>query len=227
MQTLQGTEVHVNGMAESPVTVSGLTPATTYTISLTLVFMGGDEGTTFLTNATTTEASKKIVTLYVQWLSSLTSSFLVPGDGPRPVMAFPVNQTAVRVTWGPPSLPNGVITSYTIYYATPSDIVLSVGGEVMSHVLQGLRPYTNYTIRISANTSKGEGPSSGGVVVRTLQDGEFSLYGWMGIREFPLSQSLQCRLFSSKCKGRRVHCSWWFKCTLVNRDFSHVFLPLI
>ena len=118
-------------------------------------------------------------------------------------MAFPVNQTAVRVTWGPPSLPNGVITSYTIYYAAPSDIVLSVGGEVMSHILQGLRPYTNYTIRISANTSKGEGPSSG-VVVRTLQDGEFSLYGWMGIREFPLSQSLQRRLHPCSVQSARV-----------------------
>ena len=58
MQTLHG-DVHVNEIVESPVTVSGLTPATTYTISLTLVFMGGDEGTTFLTNATTMEASKK------------------------------------------------------------------------------------------------------------------------------------------------------------------------
>lgn len=79
--------------------------------------------------------------------------------------------------WAPPLFPNGEVVHYTIYYnSSPSDTPLSVilGGGVMSHDLEGLLPFTTYTILVSANTSAGEGPAGpdGGVVVTTHQDGK-------------------------------------------------------
>ena len=63
---------------------------------------------------------------------------------------------------------------YTLYYSTADSLLnVTVGGGVLSHDLTGLRPYTNYTVRMSASTLRGEGPSGPveGSVVSTLQDG--------------------------------------------------------
>lgn len=79
---------------------------------------------------------------------------------------------SVQVTWAPPTLPNGVITAYTIYYAPPLSNV-TVGG-VVTYDLDMLTPHTEYTIRVSAYTSAGEGPQGPevGVSVTTDQDGK-------------------------------------------------------
>lgn len=140
-------------MAQSPHTVTSRVPATPYTASLTFIFMGGYEGTPVNASATTVED--------------------VPGDAPVIITSVALNHSAIRVAWSPPSQPNGVITHFTIYHP-PSPMPVIVGGGVMTFDLSELRPFTNYTISLSANTSVGEGPRGpeGGVVVETEQDSE-------------------------------------------------------
>ena len=80
---------------------------------------------------------------------------------------------SVCVAWEPPSTPNGVIVAYTLYYSDEVDTSnITIAGELTSHELDMLSPYTNYSIAVAARTSAGEGPSSNSTRVRTDQDGE-------------------------------------------------------
>lgn len=96
----------------------------------------------------------------------------MPDDAPLQVTAVALGRTLVHISWDLPLFPNGNITSYTLYVSPYGSVTL--GGGVMSHDLDGLLPYTNYTITVSASTSVGEGPAGpeGGVVITTHQDGE-------------------------------------------------------
>lgn len=89
------------------------------------------------------------------------------------ISAVALGPRSIGVTWAPPTLANGAIIGYTIYYSPPSSNI-AVGGGALSHDLGMLSPHTMYSIRLSASTSAGEGPLSpeGGVAVLTEQDGE-------------------------------------------------------
>lgn len=82
--------------------------------------------------------------------------------------------------WSPPTQANGEILSYTVYYSPPNFDVTVVGGAT-SHDLDMLAPFTEYSIRLSASTSAGEGPLSPDrdVIVRTEQDGEDCICIWV------------------------------------------------
>ncbi len=98
----------------------------------------------------------------------------VPEDAPTNIAAFVLSPSSIRVEWAPPTIPNGAITNYTVNYSSPSSSAnISLGGRARSHDLTGLRPHTNYTVRVSAHTLVGEGPRGPeeGVVVATEQDG--------------------------------------------------------
>ena len=77
--------------------------------------------------------------------------------------------------WTPPTIPNGAILTYTLIYAPidepglARDIISS--GNDTDFVLTELRPFTNYTLSISASTSAGEGPSDT-VFAMTTEDCE-------------------------------------------------------
>ena len=71
----------------------------------------------------------------------------------------PVNATAIEITWSEPGKPNGRIISYNISLVINSSLslVLNPGssGLGMSHVISGLKPYTNYTFQLVACTREG------------------------------------------------------------------------
>ncbi len=100
-------------------------------------------------------------------------SYIVPGDAPVDVMAT-LQGSRILVTWDPPSLPNGDIISYTLYFLDSRVSVVTT-----FHQIQPFLPYTNYSITVSANTSVGEGPRGpeGGVVILTPQAGKLLLEG--------------------------------------------------
>ena len=59
--------------------------------------------------------------------------------------------------------PNGIITHYTLYinYTNGSDIsARTVDGQLTLYLLDGLTPYQEVGVSISATTSGGEGPHS-------------------------------------------------------------------
>ncbi len=58
VQNVNGEDVMPEHMVISPAVVSGLRPATNYTVTLVLVFLGGGEGRPLLFPATTMEGGK-------------------------------------------------------------------------------------------------------------------------------------------------------------------------
>jgi len=142
---------------DSQLQVHSLQPVTTYRIEVAFLLTGGFMGPAFQTTATTLEAA--------------------PSDAPTITNVTSTGPNTIFLTWIPPSMPNGVIQSYTIRYAPtsrPSEtpaVVVVMGNQSVREVA-GLRAFTNYSVELSASTSVGEGPASV-VFIRTEEDGRW------------------------------------------------------
>ena len=88
--------------------------------------------------------------------------------------AKPLTSVSINVTWGNPSTPNGVITSYYILHQ-------EVGGPITRerntgaqywYVITGLKPFTFYNVRVEACTNIGCGVGSS-IVARTNESRPF------------------------------------------------------
>ena len=101
-------------------------------------------------------------------------SYAAP-SAPVGVVATNLSSTSLSVVWGPPDLPRGIITLYTIsYYLTSigegSSNSLDTTGT--SGVLNGLMKYTEYSVYVQARTVAGIGDQSETVTVSTDEDSE-------------------------------------------------------
>lgn len=71
--------------------------------------------------------------------------------------AFPLNASAIRIEWGTPEYPNGVVTWYEIQYNLshndPISIPLSADSRRQA-VICGLAPYTVYVFSVRAATGQ-------------------------------------------------------------------------
>ena len=97
------------------------------------------------------------------WSLSTSLHCTVPEDAPTDVIITGISVSSVSITWTPPSIPNGVITHYTIYvdYADGSSIAaLYTDNATTIYVLAGLEPYQLVIVYVSASTAIGEGPKS-------------------------------------------------------------------
>ena len=98
----------------------------------------------------------------------------VPEDAPLDVEAIGRSASSVVVTWAPPSTPNGIITSYTIYInhtdGSPVEIMWS-GSSTTSYIVTNLQPYQLIIVKISASTLAGEGPKSESASGRSTEEG--------------------------------------------------------
>ena len=80
----------------------------------------------------------------------------------------------IALAWQPPSQPNGAISSYKIYYrltvggAPGSESSLTVSGNVTDTTVSGLRPHSQYLVRLEAANEAGS-VSSAEVPVSTNQ----------------------------------------------------------
>lgn len=77
----------------------------------------------------------------------------------------------IFVLWDPPSITNGVICHYNLYvdYENGTVDTFYVEGQFTSYNITDLLPFQTIRIKISANSSIGEGPHSPQVVVQTAQ----------------------------------------------------------
>ena len=91
--------------------------------------------------------------------------------------------TTLLVSWLPPAIPNGVLTSYEVYYMGLSSVnlVLPSFYQPLSIILSAvststelvtLVSYSNYTLSVRALTSGGPGEYSEQIEARTEEDGE-------------------------------------------------------
>ena len=86
---------------------------------------------------------------------------------------------SITFTWKPPLNTSGMIiaTNYSFQCSIPGSGVthnLTLDSSQTTITLSGLMPYTNYSCRITAHTSGGEGLAAT-TSVTTLQDGEYSI----------------------------------------------------
>lgn len=94
------------------------------------------------------------------------------GSYPRNVQARAMNLNSIVVQWDPPEEPNGQVTGYKIYYTTNPSLAISAW-EVQTVDSNQLTTISNmmkneiYSIRVQAFTSRGAGPLSPPVQVKT------------------------------------------------------------
>ena len=111
---------------------------------------------------------------YILYFSSILP-LTEPNAPPANVRGQNASSTNILVQWGdvPAADRNGIILSYTVTY-----IALSGGSPLTKEVdapltqanLTGLNKYTNYSITVSASTSKGGGNASVPIIVITDED---------------------------------------------------------
>ena len=111
---------------------------------------------------------------YILYLSSILP-LTEPNAPPANVRGQNASSTSILVQWGDVDAAdqNGVILSYTVTYrALPSGIeqTKEVDAPITQANLTGLNKYTNYSITVSASTSKGGGNASAPIIVITDED---------------------------------------------------------
>eukprot|EP01147_Barroeca_monosierra_P000189 gene189-3577_t len=85
----------------------------------------------------------------------------VPATPPLNITVVESGIDNIRIRWEPPSIPNGVITEYIIYYDVLGEDYHSqkvVSGQETETRLDHLFPQTWYRFQIAARTRIGEGP---------------------------------------------------------------------
>ena len=85
-----------------------------------------------------------------------------------------IKATSMTISWQPPHDANGIIRGYQVSYAPhgESEYFHDIAGNTTSTELTGLRPHTEYTIRVRAKTVD-YGEYSTPITASTLEDGEF------------------------------------------------------
>ncbi|GIX90947.1 tyrosine-protein phosphatase Lar [Caerostris darwini] len=104
----------------------------------------------------------------------VTTGETEPGSAPRNVQATPLSTSTVVVQWDPPKEPNGQVTGYKVYYTlnphTPTQSWLSqIVDNNQLTTISDLKTHAIYTIRVQAFTSRGPGPLSAPIQVKTQQ----------------------------------------------------------
>ena len=109
---------------------------------------------------------------YLYFDLSLTAIFLtVPADPPQNLTLLSTSPFSITINWHPPTVPNGIIVSYTITVAlgNGSQLILraSANSTARAFLIGDLLPYQTMNISVSASTVIGGGP---GAVLSTITD---------------------------------------------------------
>ncbi|XP_022081136.1 tyrosine-protein phosphatase 99A-like isoform X2 [Acanthaster planci] len=113
----------------------------------------------------------KMSEMSVLWTASGT-----PTDAPQNVAASATSATSIQVSWSAPPISslNGALVGYRIRLSREGNPVTKTSvGPGTSKEVQGLRPYTNYSVTVAVyNDAMGDvaiGPYSSAVVARTWE----------------------------------------------------------
>ncbi len=114
-----------------------------------------------------------------------------PTAPPTELNAAALNSTAVVLTWLPPdpqrlnginlgyrmraTILNGDRVGEVVEVVVPSDPTNMLGRQ--TGYLQDLAKFTEYSMTVLCFTSRGDGPMSSAVVVRTMEDGRCDIFG--------------------------------------------------
>lgn len=90
-------------------------------------------------------------------------------------MAVAETSRSIRLTWDPPPVQdrNGIILMYTIFIVTEDGVTMEITvTDTSANIVNGIRPFSTYTISISASTRLGQGPLTAPIFLTTPEDGE-------------------------------------------------------
>ena len=102
--------------------------------------------------------------------------FSVPSRPPSNVTAVSSSANSINVTWGavPSAHQNGIITGYIVFYKEISALGYSSAATTQRGVtISGLKPATQYAMRVLAYTNNGNGIASERLVLFTSEKGNF------------------------------------------------------
>ena len=118
--------------------------------------------------------------------NTLLLFFLVPTAAPKELRSTAVTSTQITLSWTKveEQHKNGIILGYKLFYKavgqfavdTTEKIKLINDENTLQTTVMNLEKYVNYSIKILAFTSKGDGPNSTVVSVETDQDGKPSYF---------------------------------------------------
>ncbi len=102
----------------------------------------------------------------------------MPADSPGVLTASTIMSTSISLTWTEIDVSerNGVITSYIIQYGegTNRNILINTQSNATTHLITGLKPFTQYTFTVAGVNSVNTGPFSNITIVVTAKEGEYN-----------------------------------------------------
>ncbi|XP_055381759.1 neogenin [Condylostylus longicornis] len=88
---------------------------------------------------------------------------------PQNVEGYALSHKEILLKWQPPTVTNGIISKYRIYYAEDeSGAEMYADSTTLTTTLSELRPYTEYTITVVPFNQNGMGDSSNEIKVKTF-----------------------------------------------------------
>ena len=101
-------------------------------------------------------------------------NFTVPSSPPQIVMVTSVNPASLKVLWQAPTAvnQNGPLTGYVIQYTRSGIIMNKTVASGFTHVIPGLLPFVNYSVKVAAMTINGTGPFSADIMQVSGEDGK-------------------------------------------------------
>ncbi|KAM7056127.1 phosphatidylinositol phosphatase PTPRQ [Acridotheres tristis] len=99
------------------------------------------------------------------------TSETVPDSAPENITYRNISSTEIELSFFPPSIPNGVIQTYTIYLTRTNGTEQRViNTTLLTLHITDLNKYTEYTVEVSASTIMGEGVRSSPLHILTDED---------------------------------------------------------
>uniref|UniRef100_A0A2I3HWH5 Receptor-type tyrosine-protein phosphatase F n=1 Tax=Nomascus leucogenys TaxID=61853 RepID=A0A2I3HWH5_NOMLE len=162
-------------------TISGLTPETTYSVTVAAYTTKGDGARSKPKIVTTTgagdrpagmqAADKNRAGLGEEFEKEIRTPEDLPSGFPQNLRVTGLTTSTTELAWDPPVLAerNGRITSYTVVFRdiNSQEELQNVTTDTR-FTLTGLKPDTTYDIKVRAWTSKGSGPLSPSIQSRTM-----------------------------------------------------------
>nr|XP_034982811.1 phosphatidylinositol phosphatase PTPRQ [Zootoca vivipara] len=104
-------------------------------------------------------------------LLSVKTADTVPEFPPQNVTYKNISSSEVELSFLPPSVPNGIIETYTVYLREADGTDgRTINTTHLSLTITGLKIYTRYIAEVSSSTVKGEGPRSAPLHMLTDED---------------------------------------------------------
>ncbi|XP_053114008.1 phosphatidylinositol phosphatase PTPRQ [Hemicordylus capensis] len=102
---------------------------------------------------------------------SVRTAETVPDFPPENITYRNISSSEIELSFLPPSVPNGIIESYTVYLReTDGTEERIINTTNLLLTITGLKIYTKYIVKVSSSTAKGEGALSAPLKILTDED---------------------------------------------------------